>query len=65
MSVDLYQNKILAVSMHPGWVRTDMGGEKAPLDVETSCSKMIEVVLKLSEEHNGKLIQYDGQILPY
>jgi NAD(P)-dependent dehydrogenase (short-subunit alcohol dehydrogenase family) len=39
---------LLAIS--PGWVRTDMGGEEAPLDVETSCRGILDVV----DSHTGK-----------
>jgi NAD(P)-dependent dehydrogenase (short-subunit alcohol dehydrogenase family) len=34
---------LLAVS--PGWVKTDMGGSHAPLDVQTSCRGMVDVIL--------------------
>jgi hypothetical protein len=30
--------------MHPGWVKTDMGGENAPLDIPTSVKGMADVI---------------------
>lgn len=65
MSIDLKSDKILCVSMHPGWVKTDMGGSKAPLDVETSCNKMVETLTKLTYKNNGGFVQWDGKELPW
>ncbi|XP_067634561.1 C-signal [Eurosta solidaginis] len=65
MSIDLSKNEILSVSLHPGWVRTDMGGANAPLDVQTSSSKIIETLLKLGKTDNGGFYQYDGKHLPW
>lgn len=65
MSIDLKGEDIMAISFHPGWVKTDMGGQKAPLDVETSCSKMVETLLKLKAEDNGGFFQYNGKKLKW
>ena len=65
LSLDLDTYKILAVSLHPGWVQTDMGGHKAPLTPEKSIAKMLETLEKLDNESNGKLIQYDGRRLEW
>lgn len=65
MSLDLKPNQIMAVAMHPGWVRTDMGGSKAPLSVEQSCAKMVQTVMALGDKHNGGFLQYDGKELPW
>ncbi|XP_055684133.1 C-factor [Lutzomyia longipalpis] len=65
MSVDLQGDKIMAISLHPGWVRTDLGGSKAPLDVETSVSGMINVIRGLTAEQNGKFLQYNGKELAW
>lgn len=65
LSIDLKNDKIIAVNMHPGWVKTDLGGPKAPLEVEQSCDSMVETILKLDQSHNGGFIQYDGKALPW
>lgn len=65
MSIDFKNDKILCVAMHPGWVKTDMGGKNAPLDVESSCQKMIETICALDESNNGTFVQFDGKTLPW
>ncbi|CRL04795.1 CLUMA_CG017851, isoform A [Clunio marinus] len=65
LSVDLRNDGIIAVNMHPGWVKTDMGGPKAPMDVEQSCDAMVKTVFNLNKSHNGGFIQYDGRSLPW
>lgn len=61
MSIDLKNEKILCIAMHPGWVKTDMGGSHAPLTIDTSCKQMVETILGLNEAHNGTFVQYDGK----
>lgn len=63
MSVDLKNDSILCVAMHPGWVKTDMGGSNAPLDIATSCKQMIQTIQALNESQNGTFIQFDGKKL--
>jgi NAD(P)-dependent dehydrogenase (short-subunit alcohol dehydrogenase family) len=50
--------------LHPGWVRTDMGGSNAPLDVQTSASGLADQI-----EHTTKpgiaYLDYQGQKLPW
>lgn len=65
MSLDLHGDGILVVSMHPGWVKTDMGGNKAPLDVDTSVKGIFETLNKLKEGDSGKFYQYDGTELSW
>lgn len=65
MSIDLKDQKILCVSLHPGWVRTDMGGGNAPLDVSTSTTQIVNTICKMNESHNGGFYQYDGGKLPW
>lgn len=64
-SIDLKDDKILCVAMHPGWVQTDMGGSHAPLTVEESCRQMAETIFALNESHNGGFVQYNGERLEW
>lgn len=51
--------------MHPGWVRTDMGGEQAPLDIETSCRGMVEQVTRAAGTGGLRYLDYEGTALPW
>jgi NAD(P)-dependent dehydrogenase (short-subunit alcohol dehydrogenase family) len=62
---DVADRKIICVALHPGWVRTDMGGPAAPLAIEQSVPAMIEVIEKLKPSDNGRYLQYDGAELSW
>jgi NAD(P)-dependent dehydrogenase (short-subunit alcohol dehydrogenase family) len=59
------EGKAICISFHPGWVRTDMGGAGADIDVGSSVSGMRSVLANLKPEHNGSFYNYDGQALAW
>ena len=65
MSLDLKKHNIKAISIHPGWVKTDMGGPNAPLDKNTSIEGVLNVIEKVNDDVNGKMIDYQGKIVPW
>ncbi|VVE74992.1 SDR family oxidoreductase [Pandoraea sputorum] len=67
-AVSLEARRATCVAMHPGWVRTDMGGENADIDVETSVAGMRRVLARAPGEratHNGGFYNYDGTPFPW
>lgn len=64
-SVDTAADGLIAVVMHPGWVRTDMGGENAPLTPAASVAGMRKVIAGLKPRDGGKFLSYDGRTLPW
>ena len=61
LGIELKSDRILSVSIHPGWVRTDMGGEKAPMSVEKSVKSVLKVISNLGEEDSGAFYGFDGK----
>lgn len=51
----------LAVAMHPGWVRTDMGGSGAPLTPRDSVDAMRAFIARLTPAHHGGFWTWDGR----
>lgn len=65
MSVDLKKRGIIALPMHPGWVRTAIGGPRGELDVTTSVSGLRRVIAALTPADAGRFLQWDGRELPW
>ncbi len=65
LSIDLRDRGITTILLHPGWVRTDMGGEQATLSPEESAQGLYRVVTRLKPEDNGTLLSYDGSPIPW
>jgi NAD(P)-dependent dehydrogenase (short-subunit alcohol dehydrogenase family) len=65
MAADLAGERVIAVAMHPGWVRTDMGGSKADLDIDTSVRGIKRVVDGLQPADSGRFLAWDGSELPW
>ena len=55
----------LAVVIHPGWVRTDMGGSYASLSVEESAHGIRQVMADLDESGHGRFRTWDGREHPW
>ena len=65
LSVDFAKHGIIATVLHPGWVQTRMGGQSAPMDVETSVSNMRGVIDELRPAHSGAFLRYNGSTIAW
>jgi NAD(P)-dependent dehydrogenase (short-subunit alcohol dehydrogenase family) len=57
--------ELIAAVLHPGWVRTDMGGRQAPLSVEDSVAGLRRVIAGLAKDDSGGFFNYDGSPIPW
>ncbi|XP_071398309.1 C-signal [Centroberyx affinis] len=65
LAADLESDGILCMSLHPGWVKTDMGGPDATLTVEESVSAVLAVIASLTDKDHGGFKNYSGNNLPW
>jgi NAD(P)-dependent dehydrogenase (short-subunit alcohol dehydrogenase family) len=75
LHLEMEKSGLVSVAVHPGWVKTNMGGivaeawgyEKGPPNtVEESVTGILKVVDKADRENfSGKFVSFDGQILPW
>ena len=65
LSIDLKSDGIMAVALHPGWVKTDMGGPDAPVLTNESVEGLLTVIGSLDESKNGGFFDFNGKALPW
>jgi len=53
------------LSLHPGWVRTDMGGSSGKLTPAESIGELRKLIAKLGPKDSGKFYNYDGSGIPW
>ncbi len=57
--------KAICVAFHPGWVRTDMGGAGADIEVSQSVADMRRTLAGLTPQDNGSFFNHDGAALAW
>lgn len=65
MARQLRREGIPSVVLHPGWVRTEMGGEGAPLGIEESVGAMVRTIDGLTMERSGAFLDRNGEPVPW
>ena len=65
MKKEAIEDNITFVILHPGWVKTDMGGDRAPVEIPDSISGMREVLETRTLDNSGEFVQFDGALLPW
>ena len=54
-------DNISVVSIHPGWVRTDLGGPQARFSPEESARSVLQTIKHLSADQSGQFLTWDGR----
>lgn len=57
---ELQGRNLSLLSLHPGWVRTDMAGPSAPVSVEDSAAGLVKVIEDQAGAHKHLFIDYQG-----
>lgn len=65
VAIDNRANEIAVLILHPGWVKTDMGGSNAPMEIPESVQKMRDTIANFTLAQSGEFLRYDGKSLPW
>lgn len=61
----LSARNVKVVALHPGWVQTDMGGERATLTATESVASLLQLLGRLQAADSGSFLDWQGQSLPW
>ena len=62
---DVADRGITVLLLHPGWVKTAMGGPNALIDVQTSVAGMRRIIDRADPAMSGRFYDYDGSEIPW
>ncbi len=62
---DLKHRDITVMILHPGWVRTDMGGPHGELSVEHAVTLLLELINNADMSYSGRFLDIDGTDIPW
>jgi len=65
LSIDLAGHGISVLSLHPGWVQTDMGGANAEISVGDSAAGLKTILQVAGPEQNGQFLEFNGDPIPW
>ena len=60
LAFDLEEAGVIVCPVHPGWVRTEMGGPSADISVEQSAAGLIALAESLTAESSGRFWTWEG-----
>jgi NAD(P)-dependent dehydrogenase (short-subunit alcohol dehydrogenase family) len=65
VALELAPRGVVVIALHPGWVRTDMGGAGADIEVEASVAGMRSVIARAGARDSGRFFDYTGKEVPW
>lgn len=65
LAVDLEQEGITVLLLHPGYIKTRMTGGKGEMEADESVSRQMKVIEKATIQDAGKFFHRDGQVIPW
>jgi NAD(P)-dependent dehydrogenase (short-subunit alcohol dehydrogenase family) len=64
VATDVKDRPVAVLSLHPGWVKTDMGGDNADIDIATSVKGLADVITT-DTAPGHRYLDYTGKTLPW
>jgi NAD(P)-dependent dehydrogenase (short-subunit alcohol dehydrogenase family) len=65
-AVDVAEQGVKVMLLHPGWVKTELGGPYAVIDIEESVTAMLKVIeANRLDCHADRMYSYDGTIIAW
>lgn len=61
LSLELGPRGVAVIALHPGFVRTDMGGPRGAIDAPESVSGLLATLMKATAADNGRFVDHKGQ----
>jgi len=65
LSIDLKDKGIISVALHPGWVKTEMGGPNAEITSRECVEQIFSNLSSLTIDDSGRFIDIDGSDIPW
>jgi NAD(P)-dependent dehydrogenase (short-subunit alcohol dehydrogenase family) len=65
LAQDLQADGVIVISIHPGWVATDMGGVTAPRTMDETLPSMMQLIDGLTLADSGAFFNWDGKKFPW
>lgn len=65
LAQDLQADGVIVAAVHPGWVKTDMGGVTAPRTIDETLPLMMQRIDALTIEESGSFFNWDGRKFPW
>ena len=65
LAIDLKDRGVIVLLLHPGWVRTDMGGPSGLIEAPESVKGMRRVIGRATLDDSGGFFAYDGKPIPW
>ncbi len=65
MAIDLAPNGVRVITLHPGWVSTDMTNNAGLIDVATSVAGLTKVIANIDHYEPGAFVAFDGKMVPF
>jgi len=65
LSIELADRGISAICLHPGWVKTDMGGPNGEISADESVAGLKSILQSAGLAQSGQFIEFNGSSIPW